>query len=87
MGIKLAMSQIKLFIVRLLQNYTLNNSNLKEFHPSYKAAASSKEKLAESIETKDVLFNGPCNNIQISINKRYQPHRDGNNTSDPENNY
>ena len=62
---KLAMSQIKLFIIRLLQNYTINaastnNSNAKD----------AGKKLSETIETKDVFFNGPVSNIQVQIKKR-----------------
>jgi hypothetical protein len=56
---KLAISQIKLFIVRLLQNYEIKNDvNNKNT-----------EKFADSIETKDVFFSGPIDKIQVSISR------------------
>lgn len=63
---KMALSQIKLFIVRLLQNYTINgaNSGKKNSQPAQQT------KIAESIETKDVFFCGPVNNIEVTISKR-----------------
>lgn len=78
LGIKLATSQIKLFIVRLLQNYAISQPVMKEKNipasnqPSKTTPVTTSEKLSESIETKDVFFNGPINNVQISINKRCQ---------------
>lgn len=62
LGMKLAMSQIKLFIVRLLQNYELSNSS--------KSKPKNKSKFSETIETKDVLFNGPISSINVSISRR-----------------
>ncbi len=75
LGVKLAISQIKLFIVRLLQNYTINEPILREKNPligsekSKIRTVSSSENLSESIETKDVFFNSPINNVQVSIHK------------------
>ena len=57
---KLAMMQIKLFIVRLLQNFQLDSEN----------KINENEKLADSIETKDLLFNGPIQNVQVSVQRK-----------------
>ena len=66
---KLAMSQIKLFIVRLLQNYNINKPNCKSCKTGYENSTENKN-LADTIETKDVFFNGPVNNIHVSIEKK-----------------
>jgi hypothetical protein len=58
---KLAMSQIKLFIVKLLQNYEINSFK--------KPFVQEEAKLFDSIETKDVFFNGPLDKILINIKK------------------
>ena len=60
---KLAMSQIKLFLVRLLQNYEI-------IHNSANKSLNQDNKFANSIETKDVLFNGPIQNILLSIARK-----------------
>lgn len=65
---KMALSQIKLFIVRLLQNYTINKANSDKEKKKQPAQLSTK--IAESIETKDVFFCGPVNNIEVAISKR-----------------
>jgi hypothetical protein len=57
---KLAIMQIKLFIVRLLQNFQLEDEK----------KISENGNLADSIETKDLLFNGPIQNVQISIERK-----------------
>lgn len=60
LGIKLAMSQIKLFVVRLLQNYIIddeqNVSNSKDCH------------FGDLIKTKDILFTQPISPVLVSIN-------------------
>jgi hypothetical protein len=56
---KLAISQIKLFIVRLLQNYEIKNDVIDK----------NIEKFSDSIETKDVFFSGPIDKIQVSISR------------------
>jgi hypothetical protein len=70
LGMKMALSQIKLFIVRLLQNYTINLASNK--NKSVSSSCPNSIKLSETIETKDVFFCGPVNNIEVSISKRKQ---------------
>ena len=67
---KLAMSQIKLFIVRLLQNYTISaNSNASD------NINMKHNKISNSIETKDVFFNGPIEKIKAKIHLRHQSNK------------
>ena len=56
---KLAMSQIKLFIVRLLQTHKVRSSQTD--------LATAEQKVSDLIQTKDVLFNGPIGPIYISL--------------------
>jgi cytochrome P450 len=57
---KLAMSKIKLVIVRLLQNYVLDKAKSQnEF-----------KKITELIQTKDILFNAPIGGVYVSIDRK-----------------
>lgn len=95
LGIKFAMSQIKLFIVRLLQSYNLDrpkpdmpnltheraseDMSLEELKRMLRTRAKTKTpggtvveaekpfKPFKSLETKDVLFASPLNEIEVSI--------------------
>nr|QEV83806.1 cytochrome P450 [Brachionus rotundiformis] len=57
LGIKLAMSQIKLFVVRLLQNYMINQP----------VNDGKSQNFVDSIETKDILFTQPTSPVLVSI--------------------
>ena len=73
LGAKLAMSQIKFFLVRLLQNYAIDRvTNRKSSNDAATALKtdSTARKLADTIETKDILFNGPIKPVHVSIQPR-----------------
>jgi hypothetical protein len=56
------MSQIKLFLVKLLQNYVI-----KEPSNSENEKKTSDRKLLDLIETKDILFSSPIPNVTVSL--------------------
>jgi hypothetical protein len=62
LGVKLAMSQIKLFIVRLLQIYVIERPQNSKLNPN-----PGLKKFAESIETKEVLFCSPTGGVFVSM--------------------
>ena len=62
LGSKLAMSQIKLFLVKLLQNYVI-----KEPSKSENEKKTPDRKLFDLIETKDILFSSPIQNVTVSL--------------------
>jgi hypothetical protein len=60
------MSQIKLMLIRLLQSYQIGPSS-----PSKASGASGEmmlmTRIADTIETKDILFAGPVGEVNITI--------------------
>ncbi|RNA03299.1 cytochrome P450 3A29-like [Brachionus plicatilis] len=59
LGVKLAMSQIKLFVVRLLQNYIIDEPSVSD--------SKIRVGFADSVETKDILFTQPTSPVVVSI--------------------
>ena len=68
LGIKLATSQIKLFIVKLLQNYYIDNPKI-ENGKSSSTTELNEFNLFNSVETKDVLFSSQTYDVNVSIER------------------
>jgi len=56
------MSQIKLFLVKLLQNYAIQEPAKSENERKIPD-----RKLFDLIETKDILFSSPIQNVTVSL--------------------
>ena len=62
LGAKLAMSQIKLMLIRLLQSYQIERVAVNLTQSDEPTS-----RLEDSIETKDILFAGPIGPVNVSI--------------------
>ncbi|CAF0715204.1 unnamed protein product [Brachionus calyciflorus] len=72
LGVKLAMSQIKLFIVRLLQNYVIDKPKMQDDDDDDDDDLNevNRNNFSELIETKDVFFTAPVDPVYVSISPR-----------------
>ncbi len=62
------MSQIKFFIVRLLQNYVIDKAKTtptESQNDNY-----DNRKCSKLIETQDILFNAPIGGVYVSIDRK-----------------